>query len=302
MLSLASLSLLVASALILYRYVIYPSFSSPLSKIPSAHFTASWSPLWILWIRYSLKEVQTIHQAHVRYGPIVRLGPNEISVNCVEGGLRTIYGGGFEKSDFYNQFQNYGALNTFSTLTSKPHSIRKRMLSNIYSKSVIQSSTDIQELTRLILFDRLFPVLNAAASDNSPIDVMDLNDGITLDFITAHELGSSNSSNFIQDAETRHRFLKWFNGRNDFALWEQEVPRLTRLLSLIGLRPIPRWVDDANQNIDAWMLRLIRGTSQSLLKSNSSGDEKAPTTGTHPVIYKLLYAKNSFPSPQPWVL
>ena len=92
-----------------YQYFLYPLFFSPLSKIPSAHFTASWSPLWMLWVRYNSRENRAVHNAHLKYGPIVRLGPNEISVNCVDGGIRTVYSGGFEKPDFYpNQFQNFG--------------------------------------------------------------------------------------------------------------------------------------------------------------------------------------------------
>lgn len=105
---LLSISLLAVVALLVYQFLIYPTFVSPLSKIPAAHLTASWSPLWILWIRYTRVEVQTIHQAHRRFGPIVRLGPNEVSINCVDGGLRTVYAGGFEKPFFYDQFQNYG--------------------------------------------------------------------------------------------------------------------------------------------------------------------------------------------------
>ncbi|KAL8777930.1 MAG: hypothetical protein Q9213_007643 [Squamulea squamosa] len=41
-------------------------------------------------------------------GDIVRLGPNEVGINCVDGGLRTVYAGGFEKPYFYDQFRNYG--------------------------------------------------------------------------------------------------------------------------------------------------------------------------------------------------
>lgn len=110
MFSILNISLGVAFVSIIYRYLIYPSFLSPLSKIPIAHFTSSWSPLWILWIRYTDEEVQTIHKAHLKYGPIVRLGPEEVSVNCVDGGLRTIYAGGFEKPYFYDQFRNYGCV------------------------------------------------------------------------------------------------------------------------------------------------------------------------------------------------
>lgn len=73
-----------------YRYVILPVFVSPLSKIPAAHPTSSLSPAWILWTRWRGRENATVLAAHERLGPLVRLGPNEISVNCVNGGIRTV--------------------------------------------------------------------------------------------------------------------------------------------------------------------------------------------------------------------
>ena len=94
---------------LVYKYLIFPIFFSPLSKIPNAHFSSSFSPLWILWKRYREQENRTIYDAHVNHGDIVRLGPNEVSVACVDEGIRTIYGGGFEKWRWYpNQFENYG--------------------------------------------------------------------------------------------------------------------------------------------------------------------------------------------------
>jgi len=97
------------SLLAIYRYVIYPAFFSPLSKIPNAHPTSAISPAWILWTRLKSRENRAVHAAHEKHGSIVRLAPNEISVNCVNGGLRTVYGGGFDKPDWYpNIFDNYG--------------------------------------------------------------------------------------------------------------------------------------------------------------------------------------------------
>lgn len=59
-------------------------------------------------MRCRWKENQVIHAAHQKHGPIVRLGPNEVSVNCVDGGIRTVYGGGFDKAEYYsNLFLNY---------------------------------------------------------------------------------------------------------------------------------------------------------------------------------------------------
>lgn len=106
------LSLLAGSAFLLYcvyKYFVFPAFLSPLSKVPSAHFSSPFSPLWILLKRHNDLENQTIHQAHAKYGDIVRLGPNEVSIACVDEGIKTVYSGGFEKWNWYsNQFSNFG--------------------------------------------------------------------------------------------------------------------------------------------------------------------------------------------------
>ena len=108
----ASASLeIVASVLlllILYKYLIQPAFLSPLSRIPNAHFTSSFSDGWIKWQRFNGKENRAIHDAHQRLGPIVRLGSSEISVNSVEG-LKAVYSDGFDKHEWYGRaFSNYG--------------------------------------------------------------------------------------------------------------------------------------------------------------------------------------------------
>lgn len=110
--SMSSLLIIVFSVFLIvlfYRCLLFPAFMSPLSRIPNAHFTSSFSPLWILWKRYRGKENRSIYTAHQRHGSIVRLGPTELSVNCVDNGIKTIYGGGFGKSHWYtNLFLNYG--------------------------------------------------------------------------------------------------------------------------------------------------------------------------------------------------
>lgn len=102
-------ALSVLAALAIHKYILYPAFLSPLSKIPNAHPTSCISSAWILWVRLKRRENRTVHAAHEKHGPVVRLGPNEVSVNCVDGGIKTVYTGGFEKDDWYhNMFDNYG--------------------------------------------------------------------------------------------------------------------------------------------------------------------------------------------------
>jgi hypothetical protein len=92
----------------IYKLLIYPALISPLSRVPNAHWSASFSSAWILWVRFTNHENRERHGAHLENGPVVRLGPNEISVNCVDGGIRSVYGSGFEKGDWYSIFDNYG--------------------------------------------------------------------------------------------------------------------------------------------------------------------------------------------------
>lgn len=90
-----------------YRLIVYPSLFSPLARIPSAHWSAPISRVWILWVRFVQRENRTLHSAHRRLGPVVRVSPNELSVSDVDS-VRTIYQGGFEKPVWYSVFDNYG--------------------------------------------------------------------------------------------------------------------------------------------------------------------------------------------------
>lgn len=101
-----TLGLLITTTLF-YKYIFYPSVLSPLCRIPQAHWSCSISPIWILWARYNSRENRTLFEAHRDHGPIVRVGPTELSVNSIDA-VKTIYQGGFDKHQWYSVFENYG--------------------------------------------------------------------------------------------------------------------------------------------------------------------------------------------------
>ena len=103
--------------------------------------------------------------------------------------------------------------NMFSMATTKPHSIRKRMVSNVYSKSYLQSSPELHKISEVILYDRLFPLLEKAAAGNQPVEVLELNSSIAMDFIMAFIFGLQNGTNFLQDVEARKHWLKTYQSR-----------------------------------------------------------------------------------------
>lgn len=77
-------------------------------KIPSAHWSSRFTPAWILWQRWHGRELQKVTEAHRKLGPLVILGPRDLSVGCYQDGIRTIYGGGFDKPGYYDFFNYYG--------------------------------------------------------------------------------------------------------------------------------------------------------------------------------------------------
>ncbi|KAL8777931.1 MAG: hypothetical protein Q9213_007644 [Squamulea squamosa] len=173
----------------------------------------------------------------------------------------------------------------FSTKESKPHAARKRLVSNVYSKSFIQSSPEVHEVTRIILHERLLPSLDLFAAKGSPIEVHEFNYAITMDFVSSYLFGLSNDSNFIQDVEMRKRFLSWYFKRSEHFFWNQEVPRLTQVLQRFGFHLVPRWVDAANDEIQAWLLRLCRVAEKSIKAASEYGKN---AHGTRPVVYGQL--------------
>lgn len=105
------------------------------------------------------------------------------------------------------------APNMFSMIDSKPHSIRKRMLANIYSKSFVQSSSELHKISQLIIFGRLLPLLDKVATNNQPLDVFEINCSSAIDFILAFVFGLQNGTNFLQDMAARRHWLEVYQSR-----------------------------------------------------------------------------------------
>ena len=83
------------------------TYTSPLAKIPNAHFSVPFSRLWILSKKWRGCENKARYIAHSRMGSIVRVGPREISIDCIEG-VQTIYRSSFEKDVWYARaFRGY---------------------------------------------------------------------------------------------------------------------------------------------------------------------------------------------------
>ncbi|KAH6680746.1 cytochrome P450 [Halenospora varia] len=285
--ALLSVSSLVAFAIVLagfYKFLLVPLFLSPLSKIPSAHPTTHISPFWIYYIRWANIENGTLYKLHKKKGPIVRLAPNELSVNCYEGGIKTIYGGGFEKTEFYARiFHNYnGTTNMLSMVDSKSHGKRKRMLSNVYSKSYVLSSLTTQLTTKSIIFDRFLPLFRNSSETQTPIEVLSLSYAYSMDAFMAYQFGLDLGSKFIQDLQQREWYLRNFFSHRPYLFWTTEVPTFYSMMEKLGLHFVPKWCDQSTKELEDWNLDIC-DRAEALLSHNAS-----PLPQDSPVIYSQI--------------
>ncbi|KAI1123097.1 cytochrome P450 [Nemania abortiva] len=270
-----------------YHFVLYPAVLSPLARIPTPHWTCCISDAWISIARFRSRENRTLLAAHRRCGQIIRVGPRELSVASMEA-VKTIYQGGFDKHSWYSVFDNFGVPCTFSSAQSRHHSIRKRMISNVYSKSYINASISQAAQSDLILNTRLIPVLKASVPQSrtsSGINVHSLFCAVSMDFVSAYCFGIRRSPNFIKDEAHREHWLKLYTTRKGYSFFAQEFPRLSNALKRLGIRLTPRWVDAANRELEAWCKELTDATIKDLRELGPETD-----SADDPVVIRTLLA------------
>ncbi|KAF2004149.1 cytochrome P450 [Amniculicola lignicola CBS 123094] len=284
MFSIYVLAIVILSHL-LFRWIMYPMWFSPLGKIPNAHWSAPFSSFWIQWRRYLGKEVETVCDAIQRKGNIVRLGPSELLVNDYDGGVRKIYGGGFEKPDWYTFYENHGQRNIFTSL-GKDHVPRRRRITNVYSKTFIQDSPQVREILSTLVFQRYLPVLQNASHKQIPFGILGLNLAYGIDAVGAFMVGLPRATQFILDVEARNIWLDAYleSHPSDYMFWLLEAPTLTRFLAKIGLDPIPKSVEQAHHKLEEWALRLTDETEEAWNEANLKPHSGRDT----PIVYNQL--------------
>lgn len=164
----------------------------------------------------------------------------------------------------------------FSTGLNKPHSARKRMLSNIYSKSVITASPVLQAQVSTILYQRLLPRLASiySGAEEGVFEASSLISASTMDIVTSYIFGLKASSNLIDHPTELTWFLDLYKSRHGWTFWPQEYPRLTSFLKTwLGVRLSPSWVDGANAEIETWTRKMCDGAAAVVQQGEMKAEE-----------------------------
>lgn len=114
------------------------------------------------WHARSVHSIQALHQ---QFGPIARVGPNQVSFNSLSA-LRTIYGAGsgFERTSFYRMFDAYGTPNMFTFASGVEHRNRKKLVSHMYSNQTLMERQSVEMVKRKV---QAFLTMLKAESDSA---------------------------------------------------------------------------------------------------------------------------------------
>jgi hypothetical protein len=103
------LPLLILLPLIPLLHHLYTCLTSPLNAIHGP-WHAKVTRFVLKWHEFHFNRTRYLHSLHKRYGPVVRIAPDEVAFATPEA-VKTIYcegGSGYDKTRFYDLFKVYG--------------------------------------------------------------------------------------------------------------------------------------------------------------------------------------------------
>ncbi|EEQ30702.1 benzoate 4-monooxygenase cytochrome P450 [Microsporum canis CBS 113480] len=180
-------------------------FQSVRSPIPGPNL-AKFSSLWIQYniLKDSGRVWETIHRLHQKYGPVVRVAPNSVSV-CHPDALRTIYYGprGLNGGILLSTLRQYNSDNLVSTLNSDLHFARRKQVSSLYSAPVV-SGPAYQEILKVFMSQ--FMAMIEEEASNSPSRVANglaWVTWLTADIMIRLVYGNDHNIRLLADKESR---------------------------------------------------------------------------------------------------
>lgn len=178
----------------------------------------------------------------------------------------------------------------FSTVGHAAHASKKRILANVYSKSFVGRSEQVGANSRVLLGERILPLIESVATgekgEGEGVDVHELNNAFTMDFMTAFQFGIGRGTNFTQDEEVRRKYLSLYHSRREWQFISSEVPPVVRkVLKMVGVSLYPDWIHGANEWLEAWSKGMCEGAER-YLKGLSGGSGEQENIGDEPVVFK----------------
>jgi cytochrome P450 len=167
-------------------HIAYNTFLHPISNVPGP-LLARYSSIWLTKRYFRGTWLEDVVQLHDRYGPVVRIAPNEVSF-VDDSALHELYGHGKpnQKSQWYDTWVIPGMGDSFFATTNRKihHRIRSRV-SGTYSMTAILA---MEELVSDVITLNL-EKLTAVAKSSKPIRLDQYVNYFTFDVVGQLSMG-----------------------------------------------------------------------------------------------------------------
>ena len=176
--------------------------------------------------------------------------------------------------------------NAFCSQSKESHSIHRRRIAAVYTKSALFKSAQLMAITEAIVLKCLIPRLNRDISNCHYTELLELSYSMSLDLVDAFLFGLSNGSKFLSKEEDILEFLEHYENRYCAeSFWPQEMPLFTKILGGIGVNLLPKSARVSKEWMESWLLKMCQAAEAALLRAGQSSAEKS---ADHPTVYACL--------------
>lgn len=115
-----------------------------------------------------------------------------------------------------------------------------------------------------------------------PVDIHELNNAFTMDFITAYQFGISRSRNFTENVDVRRKYLDLYHPRRNWQFVSSEIsPMVRTCLRRIGIPLYPSFIRKASAWLETWPTNMCEAADECLQSSSEDLYE-----GDKPLVFK----------------
>lgn len=157
----------------------------------------------------------------------------------------------------------------------KQHHEHKRLFANVYTKSYLQGSEDFQTITRELLLNKIMPIFRNAATNEEPIELLELGATIGMDFTCAYLFGLDAGTDFLGDVKTRQYWLDSYEKTKDYITWIAELIVPVIILKAVGINLVPASVFQTVDDMGAWNLKMCKAVEEAGAAGKMAGKTRA---------------------------
>lgn len=195
----ASLPMLVfcSALLALLSYVSYLRLFHPLARFPGP-FPASVTRLWLVYQARTLQRHRIEMDLHQKYGPFVRISPNEVSIADPKY-VKILYGAGspFLKSRWYETVgpKDEDAMNLLGEPNMEKYRLQRRLIGPMFTTQAVKARENLLE-GPIVRF-----VAKMEGMEGQPLDLVKWMNILAIDLLT--EITFSESMDFVSSGNDR---------------------------------------------------------------------------------------------------